>query len=225
MYSCNCSGSTEQFTVNVQTTFEGDGSSYYVAVVARCTLYNDRTSVASYSLSSVTCRIVSDKYLSRVFGNGIVYGTSANNFFAAVNESAGLHVRGITNSGKYGFDLSSEGFKLILNGFKVKVPISILYLYVSYLSSSNTLSIQKQITFDGGSCTVSRSGEGYYKVTFPNNTNWSALSLSFSKCMCIANCMWGSGIDARVITMTTTYCYVETSDDNSRNDGSSAVKR
>lgn len=220
IYSCDCSGSTQQFSVNVQSTFEGDGSSYDVAVVARCSLYNDSTSVASYSLSSVTCRIVSDKYLSRVFGNGIVYGTSANNFFAAVNESAGLHVRGVTNSGKYGFDLSTEGFKLILNGFKVKVPITILFMYVSYISSSTSLSIQKQVTFDGGSCTVSRSGEGYYKVTFPNNTNWSALSLSFSNCMCIANGLFTVGIDARVVSMTSTYCYIECSDDSSRNDGS-----
>lgn len=220
IYSCDCSGSTQQFLVNVQSTFEGDGSSYYVAVVARCTLYNDRTSAASYTLSSVTCRIVSDKYLSRVFGNGIVYGTSANNFFAAVNESAGLHVRGVTNSGKYGFDLSTEGFKLILNGFKVKVPITILFMYVSFISSSTSLSIQKQVTFDGGSCTVSRSGEGYYNVTFPNNTNWSALSLSFSNCMCIANGLSTVGRDARVVSMTSTYCYVECSDDSSRNDGS-----
>ena len=220
LYSCKCSGSTEQFTVNVQTTFEGDGSAYYVAVIAKCSLYNDSTSVASYSLSSVTCRIVSDKYLSRVFGNGIVYGTSANNFFAAVNESAGLHVRGVTNNGKYGFDLSAGGFKLILNGFKVKVPITILFMYVSFISSSTSLSIQKQVTFDGGSCTVSRSGEGYYKVTFPNNTNWSALSLSFSNCMCIANGLSTVGRDARVVSMTSTYCYVECSDDSSRNDGS-----
>lgn len=220
IYSCDCSGSTQQFSVNVQSTFEGDGSSYDVAVVARCTLYNDSTSVASYSLSSVTCRIVSDKYLSRMFGNGIVYGTSANNFFAAVNESAGLHVRGVTNNGKYGFDLSAGGFKLILNGFKVKVPITILFMYVSFISSSTSLSIQKQVTFDGGSCTVSRSGEGYYKVTFPNNTNWSALSLSFSNCMCIANGLSTVGRDARVVSMTSTYCYVECSDDSSRNDGS-----
>ena len=61
----------------------------------------------------------SDFYLSRLFGNGFAYGSSANNYIAAINESddqGKYYMRHKMVSGNCGYDIYKGTIKIMLGG-------------------------------------------------------------------------------------------------------------
>ena len=60
----------------------------------------------------------SDFYVSRLFGNGFAYGSSANNFIAAINQSddQGSHMRHKMVTGNCGYDIYNGTIRVMLGG-------------------------------------------------------------------------------------------------------------
>ena len=60
----------------------------------------------------------SDFYVSRLFGNGFAYGSSANNFIAAINQSddQGCHMRHKMVTGNCGYDIYDGTIRVMLAG-------------------------------------------------------------------------------------------------------------
>lgn len=58
---------------------------------------------------------VSDFYVSRLFGNGFAYGSSADNYIAAINENGKMRHKMVT--GKCGYDIYDGTIKIMLNNF------------------------------------------------------------------------------------------------------------
>ena len=60
----------------------------------------------------------SDFYVSRLFGNGFAYGSSANNFIAAINQSddQGSHMRHKMVTGNCGYDIYDGTIRVMLGG-------------------------------------------------------------------------------------------------------------
>lgn len=56
---------------------------------------------------------VSDFYVSRLFGNGFAYGSSANNYIAAINEGGKMRHKMVT--GNCGYDIYDGTIKIMLN--------------------------------------------------------------------------------------------------------------
>lgn len=56
---------------------------------------------------------VSDFYVSRLFGNGFAYGSSANNYIAAINENGKMRHKMVT--GNCGYDIYDGTIKIMLN--------------------------------------------------------------------------------------------------------------
>lgn len=83
---------------------------------------------------------------------------------------------------------------------------------VSGYSSGASISYK---SFDDGSLSVSRLGEGRYRVNVPSN--WGLIAGSY---IVMATGKGSTPIKATVVNLQSTYFEVDTSDDESRNDGS-----
>ena len=78
----------------------------------------DGSSIAEVSWDITKVAYSSDFYLSRLFGNGFAYGSSANNFIAAINESDAqgkYYMRHKMVSGNCGYDIYNGTIKIMLN--------------------------------------------------------------------------------------------------------------
>ena len=79
----------------------------------------DGSSLAEVSWDITKVAYSSDFYLSRLFGNGFAYGSSANNYIAAINESddqGKYYMRHKMVSGNCGYDIYKGTIKIMLGG-------------------------------------------------------------------------------------------------------------
>ena len=113
-----------------------------------------------------------DFYLSRVFANGFAYGNNANNIVAAVNETMYsvpfMHFKAVNNDAKSGLELDYYGLKRIFHTFTSNWPMTLLVVRGTY--SNKAVSLTLIYRFDGSyinDFTITRSGEGNYKITLP----------------------------------------------------------
>ena len=78
-----------------------------------------RNAYAKIDWKIISISYVSDFYVSRLFGNGFAYGSSANNFIAAINESDAqgkYYMRHKMVSGDCGYDIYKGKIKIMLGG-------------------------------------------------------------------------------------------------------------
>ena len=132
-----------------------------------------RTATANWAISSVS--YVSDMYISRLFANGMAYGTSANNFFAAMNDENGkMLIKGVTlnaNGEANGFELSQQGLSILHKGVSFR-PMVTLGMGILQYTSGKLSWMRFQSGLRGSATpTVARTNAGYYVITFP--TNWT----------------------------------------------------
>lgn len=80
---------------------------YYVEAIG-----SDYASAAEVTWSVSRIAYGSDYYLSRLFGNGFAYGSSINNYIAAINENG--HMRHRMVSGDCGYDIYNGTIKVML---------------------------------------------------------------------------------------------------------------
>lgn len=133
-----------------------------------------RTATANWSISSIS--YISDIYISRMFANGVAYGSSANNYFAAMNVNGKMLIKGVTLNGSSianGFELSETGLSILHKDVSFR-PVVTLGMGILQYTSSKLSWMRFQSGLRGGATpTVSRTNTGYYVITFP--TNWQNL--------------------------------------------------
>ena len=170
---------------------------------------------------------MSNVYLSRLFANGLTYGSSLNNFFALLNISSKIFMKAVTSDSSanlYGFALDAEGFKVQRKNITGKVFPTIYYGFVNW-TAKETFSISTYYSFDGNSPTLSRvatGSDGQMKLTFPSS--WSNLGLSFSTAIINLVGYNDSCRNVHVISFTSTQIIVEGNDDTSNNYTSFAIE-
>ena len=200
---------------------------YYYAIV-----YAGQTTITSVSCSwSITSvSYVSDTYISRLFANGMAYGSSANNFFTAMNVDGSMVLKAVTrryNAENNGFELSQRGMSIVCGDSLLRPVITLGFGRVKCTQSGNTYTdtleafstcIRNHVT----SPSVYRYTENdraYHRINFPSE--WTDLGLS-------ANDLYVNAVayyDAKdhnhtcsVKTITATYCEIVIGDDTSPND-------
>lgn len=133
-----------------------------------------RTATAYWNITSVGYE--SDIYISRIFANGVAYGSSANNYFAAMNVGGKMLIKGVTLNGsgvKNGFELSETGLSILHKDASFR-PVVTLGMGILQYTSSTLKWMRFQSGLRGAATpTVSRSNTGYYVITFP--ANWQNL--------------------------------------------------
>ena len=79
--------------------------------------YGSSSAAVEWDITEVS--YASDFYLSRLFGNGFAYGSSANNYIAAINEGGYMRhkmVTGDKDTGYCGYDIYKGTIKIMLGG-------------------------------------------------------------------------------------------------------------
>ena len=74
--------------------------------------YGSSSAAVEWDITEVS--YASDFYLSRLFGNGFAYGSSANNYIAAINEGGFMRHKMVT--GNCGYDIYKGTIKVMLGG-------------------------------------------------------------------------------------------------------------
>ena len=182
LYILTTNGDGEKSVTSISV--EGDVTAGYHKLIVEYTLKTpgyqttlnsaQRTATANWTIQSAS--YVSDIYLSRIFANGIAFGTSANNYFAAMNVDGKMLVKGVTLNGssqKNGFELSATGLSILHKDASFR-PVVTLGMGILQYTSSKLNWMRYQSGLRGGTTpTVSRSNTGYYVITFP--TYWTNL--------------------------------------------------
>lgn len=176
LYIITTNGGGEQSVTSISV--EGDVTAGYHKLIVEYTLKTpgyqitsnsaQRTATANWTIQSAS--YVSDIYISRIFANGVAFGTSANNYFAAMNVDGKMLVKGVTLNGsgqKNGFELSATGLSILHKDASFRPVVTLGMGILQYTSSG-----VKWKSFQNGlrGCTnptVSGSN-GYYTINFPN---------------------------------------------------------
>lgn len=194
-------------------------------IYAECdyTLHEGSTNRGEVQWSGVTASFVYDFYQSRVFANGLVFGSSEENFVAIIRESNGnMAVKGITNNGEVGFQMKGSELSTIYKKKLLRQTITLAYGFAHCYNSNGThtayVSNVKNAYRDGGSFSIERQSVGKWKLTYPSG--WSNLSLSNTDLFITVTAVDANGAlrFACVGTITSTYCIIYTGDDDSAND-------
>lgn len=184
----------------------------------------------SYCSFNITYVSASGDYAietSRIFANGLAFGSATNDNFMVVREADGIHVKASTKKSGHCFELSQDkGFEVKRNDLQGIVPVLLWYGFVT--DSGSSLSVSKKYSCDGNNPTFTRSGNGLYKLTL--HSNWQS-SASFSGGNVIATITaYGTsnanatGTSARIKEMGTNYILIETANDREVDNSSLIIK-
>lgn len=182
--------------------------------------YNSYAKV-TYKLSGVS--YTSDVYLSRMFANGIAFGTSQNNFFALMNIYQNYVTRMMmkmitedSSKNQYGMLLDNgKGFQVNRKGYLGCVFPTILYCYVSW-TAKDTYSVITHFSFNGSSPTLERrdlGDDGVMRVKMPSGFP----SLGLSSCIVNVTAVNTTNRNAHIYGLGSNYVDIECNDDTSNN--------
>ena len=199
---------------------------HYIYATCYFRLQEGTSNTADVKWSGLTVSFVYDYYISRIFANGLVFGSSQNNFFSAMRESDGnMAVKAVTNNGQFGFELLDTGLATIWKGKRFRPTIVLGFGKITanknnsgtyYDSISDSANAARDYV---GSFSCERTSEGIHKLTFP--TGWADLGLSTSNIFVSVVGHYKSSnqnVTCTVQTITTTYCTIAVGDDMSPND-------
>lgn len=122
-------GVYETKNVNVSKMVYGNSNTtYYLAIHYKIGLYYSNQNWGNVEWSAIKLSYAGGSYISRVFANGFVYGLNGANFMSAVaetiNGSTHMHVKAMSGSGMFGFEVSKDGLYVWISGTKYKVTVS-----------------------------------------------------------------------------------------------------
>ena len=127
---CEANGNSNSNTFSVSKSVYGSSSvTYYLAVCYKIGLYySPSLNYGRVAWSGIKITYAGGSYISRVFGNGFVYGMNGANFMSAVAETINgathMHVKAITGGGLYGFEANKNGLYVYISGRKYQVTVS-----------------------------------------------------------------------------------------------------
>lgn len=127
------------------------------------------SSTCSYNLTYIEATGNYAVKTSRVFSNGLAFGSATNDNFVVCRESAGIHVKASTSS-NYGFELSqSKGLEVKRGGQQGIVPVLLYAGRSAYLSTGKN---QKTIyQYSDGNVKYNWPYIGICEITFPWDCN------------------------------------------------------
>ena len=104
---------------------------------------------------------------SRVFSNGLAFGSATNDNFVVCRELAGIHVKASAAKNNHGFELSQDkGLEVKRGGQQGIVPVLLYAGRFAYLSTGKS---QKTIYSYSGDVTYSWPHIGICKITLPSS--------------------------------------------------------
>ena len=165
-----------------------------------------------------------DYYLSRIFANGLAFGSSINNAFAVVRNSAGnAEMRFATNNAKYGFEVLPGQVSDILETKLLRRTVMLGYGFCDCYKQTNEtqtayIRYSQNAVRGGGYFSVTRMDVGKWKITFPSE--WSALGITATNITAkVTPKSVGNYVRmASIVEITATSMTVHTGDDDSPND-------
>lgn len=184
------------------------------------------TSVTNGTALSAT--YTSDFYVARYMGNGLVLGTSQQNYIW-LYQQANLYMRMMMESNGYGFDFSNTMPKFKHHsGTWQTLPLWIWRAYI-YCSSNGSTYYASYSKAPFGSPTVNRQSEGVIRITY--HENWVSLFGSFSHTnvrVLLTGVGYVNGSDSAPMKATlgylgSSYMDIYLSDDASKNDGNFTI--
>lgn len=122
-------GVYETKNINVSKMVYGNSNTtYYLAIHYKIGLYYSNQNWGNVEWSVIKLSYAGGSYISRVFANGFVYGLNGANFMSAVAETINgathMHVKAMSGSGMFGFEVSKDGLYVWISGTKYKVTVS-----------------------------------------------------------------------------------------------------
>lgn len=219
LVSIMASGQTVRRNETNISSYIPAAGTYYIAAIYSLGVYPNRNYDAYVQWSDVSLSFTSNIYLARIFANGFSYGSSANNFVAAVNEGGNsLRFKCVTNNGKSGIEVSADGIKAMSNGIWGKITPTILIVHVDYSQNTGSLTAITRYSAIGGTATVekvSHGDEGQIKVTFPSG--FSNLNLHLENTMVIITPYGRENVNGHLISFNGSNLVAEFNDDTSNN--------
>ena len=215
-------------TLSVNTQVDVPAGYQQIYVAYENTAYPTTTSTNTETYWDITsASYTSELWLSRLFANGLAYGSSRNNFFALLNINSKIIMQAVTTDSsmnKHGFVLDAAGFKVQQKNVVGQVFPTIFYGMVTW-TAKETFSITVYYSFDGYTPTLSRINEGSdgkMRLTFP--ASWSSLNLGFSTAIVNLVGYNDSCRNVHVTSFTSTQITVEGNDNTSNNYTSFAIE-
>lgn len=215
-------GIAKRQSISGSVTFSGDGGTYCLRLYAQYwQRYSDNR--LYYSLTSFSCGYSAIANITRVHANGFALGNSSTNHFAAFNDGGNIRVKGITNEGKYGYELdANKGLLVTRNKLQGIVPMLVYYAFVT--DSGSALSITSKYSFNGNTLGGRRDANGKYTFTIP--TSWSEGGMDFETNLIPTVICNGTttGVSAQIYALTKTSITIWTANDNSLDNSNLIIK-
>ena len=215
-------GIAKRQSISGSVIFNGDGGTYCLCLyVQYWQRYSDNR--LYYSLTSFSCGYSAVSNVTRVYANGFALGNSSTNHFAAFNDGGNIRVKGITNEGKYGYELdANKGLLVTRNKLQGIVPMLVYYAFVT--DSGSALSITLKYSFNGEILEGRRDANGKYTFTIP--TSWSEGGMDFKTNLIPTVICNGTttGVSAQIYALTKTSITIWTANDNSLDNSNLIIK-
>ena len=215
-------GIAKRQSISGSVIFNGDGGTYCLCLYAQYwQRYSDNR--LYYSLTSFSCGYSAISNVTRVYANGFALGNSSTNHFAAFNDGGNIRVKGITNEGKYGYELdANKGLLVTRNKLQGIVPILVYYAFVT--DSGSALSITLKYSFNGKTLEGRSDANGKYTFTIP--TSWSEGGMDFETNLIPTVICNGTttGVSAQIYALTKTSITIWTANDNSLDNSNLIIK-
>lgn len=215
-------GIAKRQSISGSVIFNGDGGTYCLCLYAQ---YWQRYSGSRlyYSLTSFSCGYSAISNVTRVHANGFALGNKSTNHFAAFNDGGNIRVKGITNEGKYGYELdANKGLLVTRNKLQGIVPMLVYYAFVT--DSGSALSITSKYSFNGKTLGGKRDANGKYTFTIPSS--WSEGGMDFETNLIPTIICNGTttGVSAQIYALTKTSITIWTANDNSLDSSNLIIK-
>ena len=215
-------GIAKRQSISGSVIFNGDGGTYCLCLYAQYwQRYSDNR--LYYSLTSFSCGYSAISNVTRVYANGFALGNSSTNHFAAFNDGGNIRVKGITNEGKYGYELdANKGLLVTRNKLQGIVPILVYYAFVK--DSGSALSITLKYSFNGKTLEGRRDANGKYTFTIPSS--WSEGGMDFETNLIPTVICNGTttGVSAQIYALTKNSITIWTANDNSLDNSNLIIK-
>lgn len=215
-------GIAKRQSISGSVIFNGDGGTYCLCLYAQYwQRYSDNR--LYYSLTSFSCGYSAISNVTRVYANGFALGNSSTNHFAAFNDGGNIRVKGITNEGKYGYELdANKGLLVTRNKLQGIVPMLVYYAFVT--DSGSALSITLKYSFNGKTLEGRRDANGKYTFKIPSS--WSEGGMDFETNLIPTVICNGTttGVSAQIYALTKTSITIWTANDNSLDNSNLIIK-
>lgn len=223
--------STSSRTVNLTA------GTYRIVLRCEISVYANNSYGVGVEASSVSASVTSFVNLHRFFGNGFAFGSSTDNFFAAINESGNMHTKMLTGTGKFGYELDATYGMQVRRGtsstsyLQGLVPPVVFFAYIQFTANStygckvgffNTLGRTSGTDYTPSVSSTSKDKGGYVTLTLPTVLKGK---LSTSNCFVSVTGINSANVKPTVRPFSGgTTIIIDMSDDVSNNFGNFQIK-